>query len=401
MKIFQSNHLSLFAMFLLPILSFMIGLIIFYYLLTYLKVECKETYCLLLSLFPLVYTSTIFCNIDTPSYIFLLIVIIIYLAIYILKSYNKISYIKYIELFTLEAILFLILSLVWNKSGAFMVASIFVFSMSLAFIRELKYKILFMFGASLFFFLKVKDKMFSFFSLTNEIQELNHLDYSLYFVLSFISIASIFYLWKKDNKDVRLYEYLFYSFFMFMILSLMMKRFAYLSVIYAVIILALNKSKELRLIIYFILAISIIHIFFGVNEYPIMERPIQHSLESLGGYEIVGDWGYGHIYQAFTKGNVLFKGHPNITKVQTWRKAIDTGNYSLLDTLNTSKIYYVIISNKDTTKIYNVEGFKLINITTGERTSIAILQRGVNNRSGRDTEIVWNKNMAYPSRVIY
>jgi len=355
-------YLSEWLIYLLPIISLVIGLVVFYVTLVKLKVKTPVLGTIVLSLFPTFFSMSYFGYIDTPPYIFLCMAILNYSVISLLGHYDNGTWKNWYNLIYLWGIIVIykVLAIVWNQQGVYMVAFVLFFAVGISLIRIIRYKVLFFFLGCGFFFWKIYGKMAYFLVYSAYIQELERTNYLLFYFFTALVLFSIIML--ILNKRTMVVEYLSVSFIIYCTLTILMKRFSYFSIIFGVMIIFIAISKHqlrfMELIMWFVLLVSLIHVSFVFQDkVPFMERELQASLEGLEDREIIGDWGHGHIYEAFTKGKVTYKAKADIEAYEIWIEALDTGNYILFDDIARTDDYYVIITTLDTDKIYNYSDY--------------------------------------------
>ena len=176
----------------------------------------------------------------------------------------------------------------------------------------------------IFFWNKALAKILQYNS-TRLVSELTSYDFSIKADIILIPVLTImvlimivYFVRYYGVKDTLKYKVLVMviGFCLFLILSLGMVRFFYLFVIFYSLALGYLVSLIGRK--YFIVTLAVLVVIFGLLAYDgdynrrtiIMEDSIAESVSNLSGC-IDGSWDFGHMYQAYSKANVLQKGAPS------------------------------------------------------------------------------------------
>jgi hypothetical protein len=365
------DYISIDFMYIITIICLCIGLYYFYKTLEYLKSDYKDILVLLLGVFPTFYMDTYLGYFDTPFVIFMLLAIAIYYFIRAIKEKLYLSLISYCML--------VILAGLWSTSGAMMLIIIMLYSLCISKIyTDQVYTMLISGGALALFILTFWDGIRLYIESASLIEELKPTQYILFYVLILIVILVIMELKKYTETDI----FLICNFVIFVVMGIMMRRFGFFAVIFAVLILGRIKKRKnkfdlfraLYFVVIFISIMNLIQVYS--QERPFMNNLYEMQLKMLDSKEIIGNWGYGHYYSAFTKGNVLYKAHPEINATKIFKEGLANKDYKLIDLLNTTPDYYLILNEHDINDTTEFAGFKFISKSVYNNNFLIVFQRG-------------------------
>ena len=352
--------------FLIPLICLSIGLIFFYEICKKFfnnKTSFIATICLSL-LYPF-FIQTYASYTDTPSIIFMFMMIVVYFMLNIFE--NKKLETRNVSLIILTIIILRSLWDGWILIPIVLAISLFPIFWERYENKSWKITLIVLSVLTLIFALpKTIVTFIEFLGLFNVISELRPNWNPIWLVLNVLIFIILFDLFRREDDclvlrlPVKKY-FIFALSIIFTILSMVMRRWTYLAMPFVIIVIFLWLGKMSKKALYVLMSVlvilSIVNTTITFTRIsPLMNQDTQYILESLENRTILCNWANGHVYNLFTIGEVKNKGHPK--EFHQWIYGLKNDS-RIFDNM-TKNDYYIIFNDWDLKKLNNSMEYDMI-----------------------------------------
>tara|TARA_Y100000310_G_scaffold345849_1_gene471332 strand:+ start:9677 stop:11038 length:1362 start_codon:yes stop_codon:yes gene_type:complete len=361
---FGFNNITIYI---LPYLFTIATLIVFYLVCKKINIKYSFLATILLSLFPFFYDHSLIGYVDTPHFISLCIILLVYLYILFIENLTAKKYALSSFLMILLVFVPLMLREVWT---GFPIVTLFFFvGVVFALCRKVWHYIIFGLASIHFIFIYItrflKLVMFKVLGVA-EYQP------PLYFVyhIMFIWAVIMFFREKRDN----VMRFLFGSALVYYVFSLFIGRFGAFAIIFIVLLFfKCIKGFNAKYIFWTIIIFNVIVIGLSyLYTTPLINRPYEQMLlKANEDIDIVSFWDNGHIIKYVTGSEYGYGNHPRsegfVQRVCKGYSLPEDDAFIHLDKVRLTTPYYLVISSRDIKKIewlgYNLSNDSILNKT--------------------------------------